>query len=441
MKTFRTYQPDQLLLLPPALNDWLPKGHLVHFISDVVDSLDLSEVYHSYNQEKGGQPPYHPLMMVKVLCYACCIGMRSSRQIERATWENIAFRVLTADQHPDHDSLASFRKKHLNALSNLFQQVLEMTTKANLIDLNHVAVDGTKVNANAGRDKTYSLTRVKKKEERLKKLVDEILSEADRIDREEDEKYGDRSTYQLPQEYRDRASRLKKIQELKEKMEKEAKEAEEQAEKERELKAQGSKRKGRPRKNKPAKELIRNLTDYDSRIMHLTSGNWAQAFNAQAVVDSKNQIIIASDVTNQGNDQGLLQPMLRQAIKNTGRKPKIATADRAYYKESTLRSKEFSGINILVPPQDMRRERKPGKGKRAFPYTTFMKTRIELPENKELYKRRKTIVEPVFGQIKESVLSFNRFTFRGLANVKREWDFLCAIHNLMKLYRSGWQPA
>jgi len=442
MKKFRNYQPNQLLLLPPAMSDWLPKGHLAQFVSDVVDTLDLHEIFDAYDGEKGGQPPYHPLLMVKLLTYGYMIGLRSSRQIERKTWEDVAFRVLAADQHPDHDSIANFRARHRAAFSKIFDQVLRIAFEAGLADLYHVAVDGSKINANASRYKSLTKERVEKREKKLQEHVNEILDEADKVDKEEDEKFGNRSTFQLPEELQDQEARLQRIRELKDRMEKEQKELDEAAEKERSKKkpAVGGRKKKPNAKSSKKKSLVRNLTDYDSRIMHQPGGNWAQSFNAQAVVDGKSQIIVAADVTNEGSDVKQLIPMLRLTEEKTGKKPQNASADTGYYSKGNVQAKELAGINLLVPP-GRSKERKTKHGKFAFPVSDLMRDKLEDPANKELYKKRKTIVEPVFGQIKDSVQSFRRFTYRGLEAVRQEWSIVCMTHNLMKLYRSGWRPA
>jgi transposase len=443
MKKFRTYQPNQLLLLPPALNDWIPDGHLALFISDVVDSLDLSEIYAAYDETKGGQPPYHPALMVKLLVYGYSTGVVSSRQIERATWEDIPFRVLAADQHPDHDSLATFRKKHLTALSRLFTQVLQFAMNAGLVGLYHVAVDGSKIPANASLSKSLSLQNVKKREQKLRASVEEILKQADKTDQEEDEKLGDRSTYLVPEELRNRESRLKKIQELKERMEEEQRaieEAEEEEKRKKKPQVGGRKRKPEPDQHKSdSKSLCRNSTDYDSRIM-LSKGHWGQCFNAQAVVDEQNQIIIAGDVTNEVSDVRQLVPMLELAEKNAGRAPQSASADAGYFSNANVQSPKLKHIDIVVPP-NRGTDRLTKSGRYMFTPSDHMRQKLSKPEYQELYKKRKTIVEPVFGQIKEATQAFRRFTVRGLGAVRGEWNIVCMAHNLLKLHRSGWRPA
>jgi transposase len=455
MKKFRNYQPDQLLLLPPALNDWVPEGHLSSFISDVVDALDLGEIYAAYDETNGGQPPYHPLLMTKLLVYGYCTGVRSSRQIERATWENVPFRVLAADQHPDHDTLAAFRKRHLKALGGLFQQVLNMALTAGIVDLEHVSVDGSKIGANAARGKTASYTKVVEREKRLKAYVEETLADAERIDAQEDEKYGAASNLELKGDLAKRQFRLAKIQELKARMEEEQKQIEE-AEKakavEKEKNRKGHGRGGRKRKqtkegatekdkdDDKESSFRRNPTDYDSRLMRQAGSGWGQSYNAQAVVDSKAQVIVASAVTNEGNDRQQLVPMLVLAKARAGRAPKIASADAGYSSNDQVTSNELKDIDLLVPPGQKRPEKEGRTGKQVFPPTQMMIDKLQKPVYKALYKLRKIIVEPVFGQIKEAN-GFRRFSFRGLDAVRSEWDLVSTTHNLQKLYRSGWKPA
>jgi transposase len=438
MKKFRTYQKDQLLLLPPSLNEWLPKGHLAQFVSDTVDLLDLSAIYDAYNSDKGGQPAYHPLMMVKLIVYGYSIGLRSSRQIERATWESVPFRFLSADQHPDHDSIANFRKRHLPALAKLFDQVLRIAMEANLADFYHVAVDGSKIKANASPYKSMSAEKANKQEEKLTKRIAEIFAEAEKVDQEEDAEYGNRSMFQLPKELQEREARLEKIKEFKERIEAEQKAIDEQVEEaKRNKKPPVGGKKRNPKEKKP---IVRNSTDYESRVMHQAGGNWAQTFNAQIVVDGKDQIIVAADVTNECSDVKQLVPMLTQVTQNTGKTPDNASADTGYFSNANVKAQELRDTNLLVRPKK-KKPRKINHGKFAFTASDRMHAKLEQDENKALYKLRKTIVEPVFGQIKSSVQAFHSFSFRGLSAVKNEWSMICMTHNLMKLYRWRVKPA
>lgn len=445
MKTFRKYQPDQLTLLPPSLRDWLPDGHPALFVGDLIDSLDLSEIMNAYSDALGGQPPYHPIMMCKVLFYAYFTGITSSREIERATWDQVPFRYLSADQHPDHDTLAAFRERHLLALSKLFDQVLKLALHAGLADLNHLAVDGTKVRANASRYESGSQSKFSEREKKIKSVIEKMFEEARETDAREDREIGSKSTYLLPPELRTQERRLKKIQEAKEKM------AQEEAEIKRDENAKKPKRKYKKQseatdstsnKTKESEGITRNLTDYDSRIMRLPGGNWGQSFNAQAAVDGKHQFIVAADVTNECNDLNQLLPLVSEVRRTTGKSPRNISADTGYFTRENIKSKELKGINLLIPPRktDLK-ESKHKRGLKAFPISYLMNEKLQKPENKELYRKRKTIVEPVFGQIKASVQGFSQFTFRGLEKVRQEWQLVCAIHNIHKLYRLGFQPS
>ena len=299
-KTFRSYEPDQLLLMPVALQEWLPADHLAYFISDVVDHLDLFSIMSRYEEERG-YPPYHPRMMVKVLVYAYSIGVPSSRRMEKRLHEDIGFRVLAANNTPDFRTISDFRKEHLEAVGGLFVQVLKLCQKAGLVKLGHVSLDGTKVKANASKHKAMSYGKMKEKEALLEAEVKELLKEAQEVDEEEDRRYGkDRRGDELPQELAFRESRLKKIGEAKAALEQEAKEQAEKA------KAQGKKHPG-----VPEEKAQRNFTDPDSRIMPAPGGKeFLQAYNCQAVVDSA-QVIVAADVTNQPSDKSQALPMVK----------------------------------------------------------------------------------------------------------------------------------
>lgn len=450
MKKFRDYNPEQLLLLPPSLREWLPEGHLATFVSQVVDSFDLSEFYDDYDGEKGGRPPYHPMMMVKVLCYAYCVGVPSSRRIEQALWESVPFRFLAADQHPDHAAIAEFRRRHLKALDHLFLQVLKLTMEAKLVSLENVSIDGTKVKADASRNKSFSLANAKKREEKLKATVERILAEAEAIDRAEDEKYGEQSTYMLPEALRSKEAQLKLIQELKEKMEKERSEKERQEQEERDQKEAkrpaGHKKLGRPKKPRsepdpdPDEKISRNQTDYDSRIMRQPGGNWVQGYNAQIAVDGKNQIVLAANVTNECNDFRQLQPMVDLTKENAGAYPKNVTADTGYFKTEVLRDLTYKTINFLIPPVRMKGARVKTRGQWAFHPADAMRAKLKEAANQKLYSRRKVIVEPVFGQIKSAKQRFQQFSLRGLEKVKNEWSLVCMTHNLMKLHKAICNP-
>ena len=324
-KTYLPYDPDQQLLLPAALQEWLPEDHLAYFISDVVDQLDLSDITARYEGERRGGPPYHPRMMVKVLLYGYCAGVASSRRIAQRLHEDIAFRVLAANNTPDFRTISDFRKDHLEALGNLFLQVLELCQQAGLVKLGHVALDGTKVRANASRHKAMSYGRMKEREEREERLqaeVDELLRKAQEVDEEEDRRYGkDRRGDELPEELAFREGRLRKIREAKAALEAAARAEAEQAESE-----------GRNHPRVPDDKAQRNFTDPDSRIMPGPGGrDFQQSYNCQAVVDSEHQVIVAARATDQPSDKGQAVPMIEETVGNTGAVPKEVSADAGYY--------------------------------------------------------------------------------------------------------------
>jgi transposase len=450
-KTFRTYDLNQRLLLPPDLREWLPENHLALFISDVVDELDLSAIVRSYDDGDGrGQPPYHPAMMVKVLLYAYCVGKPSSRKIERATYEEVAFRVLAADQHPDHASLAEFRKRHLAALAGLFVQVLRLCQEAGLVKLGHVALDGTKIKANASKHKAMSYARMEETERRLEQEVQRLLRQAEQVDAAEDAEYGPgRRGDELPAELARRESRLAKIRAAKAVLEQEAKAraaaAAEQARAKLAAREQrvGSAKGGMPKvpdptQARPAPKDQYNFTDPESRIMKdSATKSFEQAYNAQAVVsEGPAQIIVACGLTPVAADAGQLVPMLEQVEANTGRRADAALADAGYFSESNLSAPSLSGIELYIPPDRQTHGEPPtASGRPRSPTAEPMRTKLRSAAGHAAYALRKTMVEPVFGQIKEG-RGFRRFSFRGLAKVTGEWVLICLTHNLLKLFRA-----
>jgi transposase len=446
-KLFRPYSLDQRLLLPPDLRDWLPDGHLALFVSDVVDELDLSAIGAEYERGDGrGQPPYHPAMMVKLLLYAYCTGKPSSRKIERATYEEVAFRVLAADQHPDHDSLAAFRQRHLEALAGLFVQVLRLCQAAGLVKLGHVALDGTKIKANASKHKAMSYARMTTTEQQLEAEVRALLDHATQVDTAEDAEYGrGRRGDELPAELARRESRLAKIRAAKAALEQAAKaEAEQAAEVARAKVAAREQRVGSakggvpkvpdPAHAEPAPQAQYNFTDPESRIMvDGATKSFTQAYNAQAAVDEAGQVIVACLVTPAAPDVEQFVPVLAQVRANTGRRPATVTADAGYFSEANLTAPSVAEIDCYIPP-DRGTHRAAGARR---PYGTAiaeaMRAKLSTPEGRAIYALRKTLPEPVFGQIKEA-RGFRRFSFRGVRKVSAEWAVICLTHNLLKLF-------
>ena len=344
-KTYLPYDPDQQLLLPAALQEWLPEDHLAYFISDVVDQLDLSAITVRYEQERRGGPPYHPRMMVKVLLYGYCTGVASSRRIAQRLHEDIAFRVLAANNTPDFRTVSDFRKDHLEALGELFLQVLELCQQAGLVKLGHVALDGTKVRANASKHKAMSYGRMKEKEAQLQAEVDELLRKAQEVDEEEDRRYGkDKRGDELPEELAFREGRLRKIREAKAALEAEALAEAEQAESE-----------GRNHPGVPDDKAQRNFTDPDSRIMPGPGGReFQQSYNCQAVVDSEHQVIVAARATDQPSDKGQAVSMIEETILNVGTVPKEVSADAGYYSAKEVEELCTLGVDPFVAPEKTR---------------------------------------------------------------------------------------
>ena len=454
-KTFRSYDMNQQLLLPPDLRQWLRPDHLALYVSDVVEALDLSGILKVYEEGDGrGRPPYHPVLMVKLLIYGYCIGKMSSRKIEQATHDDVAFRVLSCNQQPDHDSIAEFRKRHLPELAKLFVQVLELCQRAGLVKLGHVAIDGTKIKANASKWQTMSYARMTEAEQELAAEVARLLAAAQRVDDEEDKLYGQgQRGDELPAELRNRESRLARIRELNADMEREAREAAEkkaeaakQRNKEHAQKEQesGQKFRGRPARVIDPEQVIpagktkRNFTDPDSRIMkdHGTK-TFQQAYNIQIGVDAQAQIIVAAKVVQAGVDQEQLVPLLREVEKNLGRLPNQVSADAGYYSRAAITHQSVRDVDLHVPPN----QRKPldWGPEVALPENATLQERmwhkLGSKAGREVFSKRKVIVEPVFAQVKH-VRGFRQFLLRGLAQVEAEWLLVCMTHNLMKMFRA-----
>ena len=457
MRSFKPYHPDQIFLMPPSLQEWLPEGHLAYFVRDVARELDLSAIYRAYEHaDDRGQPPYDPALMVTLLIYGYCVGVPSSRRIEKATYEDVAFRVLAAGAHPDHDSLAAFRQQHLSALAGLFVQVLRLCRAAGLVKLGHVALDGTKVKANASKHKAMSYGRMEEAEAKLQAEVDALLAEAARVDAAEDAQWGKgRQAEELPKELRRRETRLVKIRAAKAALEEEARVAAEAqagevderlAERARQEAERGRKFGGRPpalpapEQAAPDPKAQKNFTDPDSRIMpDGATKAFVQAYNAQAAVDGDSQVIVACAVTQQTNDKAQLVPMVQEIEKNLGEKPAQLSADSGYCSEENLRAEEIQEIDLYVPPGRERKLLSATESPTPSPVdatkTQQMRAKLQTPDGRATYAKRKGIAEPVFGQIKDP-RGFRRFLLRGLVQVTAEWALICLTHNLLKLHRN-----
>lgn len=452
---FRPYERDQLYLLPPDMKDWLPEKDMVWFIIDVVDKLNLDPLYRRYDNSRGGQPPYDPRMMTALLLYAYCQGLPSSRKIEKATYERIPFRVLTADQHPDHDTISNFRKTHLNDLAGLFVQVLRLCQKAGLVKLGHVSLDGTKVKANASKHKAMSYGRMEKKVPELRAEIESLMAQAEQVDAAEDAEFGKgRRGDELPEELKRRETRLARIQAAMAELEAEAQEQaehirHEQAEKEAALAAEGRKRRGPAPKEpdgKPAAKAQRNFTDPESRIMKDGATKaFEQAYNCQAAVDETTQVIVATNVTQQTNDKQQVEPLIEDLkSKNNGKTPEIVSADSGYFSERNIAYLQSEKIDEYIATGRIKHG-----AEQALPTSDtispeasikeMMAHKLKTDQGRAIYKKRKQIVEPVFGQIKEA-RGFRRCLLRGLDKVTAEWELICLTHNILKLYRYGACP-
>ena len=422
-KTYRAYDPNQQFLLPVAMQEWLPPDHLSYFISDIVDHLDLSAITSVYERESRGGPPYHPRMMVKVLLYGYCIGVASSRRIAQRLCEDIAFRVLSANNTPDFRTISDFRKDHLSELSELFLQVLVLCQRAGLVKLGHVSLDGTKVKANASKHKAMSYGRMKGKSAQLEAEVDLLLRGAAEVDEEEDRRYGvDKRGDELPAELSFREGRLKKIREAMSALEAEAA--------------------GRKRPGVPDERAQRNFTDAESRIMPAPGGReFVQAYNCQAVVDSANQVIVAARATNRSSDKRQAVGMMEETIANSGAVPRELSADAGYYSAEAIENIHALGVDPFIAPDQTRHGRvvapaPRGRIPRHLSARDRMRRKLRTKRGRERYALRMATVEPVFGQVKQG-RGFRQFLLRGLDKVNGEWMLICMGHNLLKLFRSG----
>ena len=480
---------DQNFLFPPSPRDWLPEGHLVYFILDVVELLDLGKIEDAIQaKDARGERPYNPAMMVALLTYSYCIGIFSSRKIAQATVEDVGFRVLTGGQHPHFTRINAFRKAHVAAFADLFKQILVLCQEAGLVKLGHVALDGTKIQGNASKHKAMSYQYMQELERRLETEIADLLARADEADAADDERLGEGNDEEdLPAELRRRQDRLAKLRETKEALEAEARKA--RAEHLRELaeccdeRAENTddetKRRADPSRAKNHREAAdglddagdsqapfetpdglpmhrpnttsegephpkaqRSFTDGDSRLM-TSGGSFLQGYNCQAAVDEADQIIVAESVTNHPTDAGNFEPMMRQVVENGG-PPEAATGDTGFWTSGVEQACLALGVDAFISTG----RRKHGQDEPAVPDEALspdadprekMRRKLRTPEGRAIHARRKATVEPVFGQIKEP-RGFRRFSLRGLTAVRAEWSFVCGTHNLLKLFRAGFRP-
>ena len=432
--SYRPYEPEQEMLLPASLQDWLPKGHLAYFISDTVDALDLKAFYARYAGGGSRNQPFHPAMMVKVLVYGYATGVFSSRKMERRLHEDLAFRMLGAGNFPKHRTIRDFRALHLLELSDLFVQVVKLAREMGLVKLGTVAIDGTKIKANASRHKAMSYERMQQAEGDLKAQIDALLERAKSTDAAE----ADEPEVDIPAEIERRADRLKAITEARERLEQRQRDADIER-----GRSEGDDRRPRDDDGKPTGGRYKrefgvpeptaqdNFTDPDSRIMTRAGGGFDASYNAQTAVDDHAHIIVAAELGNNAADVGQLVPMLNAVKANTGLVPEQALADAGYRSEDNFRVLASSSVDLVVA---MGRE-----GKRCAevdaktsPHTAAMAAKLQTDEGRAAYRKRKWIAEPPNGWIK-SVLGFRQFSLRGLHRVQAEFKLVCLALNLRRM--------
>ena len=436
-KTFQSWDVDQVVLLPPSVQELVPVGHLAHCVRDLVrESLDVSAILKPYTEDRGF-PPYDPTMMTALLLYAYSQGLYASRRIAKACEERVDFMAVTARQSPDFRTISDFRKRHLPALGGLFTQVLQLCQQAGLVRLGHVALDGTKIRASASKHKAMSYHRMKIAEPALAAEVAQWLAQAAASDAREDATYGiDRRGDELPEWVTNKPHRLEKIRAAKAALEADAQND-----------ARGKKRKAnhpsdRPQRGRPAKHppgtppnrAQRNFTDPDSRIMKAQDG-FIQGYHAQAAVDAAHQVIVAQGLTNQASDAHQLEPMLAHIKINMGRQARELSADAGYCSEHNLTALARRHVRGYVATGRHQHGEASATGARTtVPRTRVhaMKIRLKRAGYRSRYRLRKQVVEPVFGQIKQA-RGFRQFLLRGLAQVAGEWSLVCSAHNVLKL--------
>jgi transposase len=441
--SYRPYFPDQGLLLPSSLSEWLPEDHLAYFISDAVDAMDLEAFHARYEGDGRRRQPFDPRMMVKVLIYGYASGVFSSRKIARKLSEDVAFRVLSANNFPAHRTIREFRQLHLQEFSALFVQVVKLAKEAGLLSLGRVGIDGTRIKANASKHKAMSYERMQDEQARLKREIAGLLKQAEDQDQADEDRYGrDDDNGGLPPELKRRSDRLKVIEEAKARLEERQRQTDKADARTMDengvTRAMGGRRVGRAY-GVPEPDAQENFTDPDSRIMHTASGAFEQCYNAQAAVDEGSQLIVAASLTNRGSDQGNLVPMVDQVEYNTGSSPQLILADAGYAAESAFRELEQRQLRACVSLARNERRSRLVNARRS-PASARMAQWLRTPEGAAHYRRRKIIPEPVFGWIKQ-VLGFRSFSLRGLDAVSAEWRLICTAMNLKRLHRLGWMPA
>jgi transposase len=484
VKTYRPYSPEQSFLLPPSPREWLPEDHLAYFVLDLLEDLDLGAIERTLQaKDARGERPFSPRMMTAMLLYGYAVGVFSSRKLEKATYDDVAFRVLAAGEHPHFTTINDFRARHRNALAELFHQVLHECMSAGLVKLGHVAIDGTRMKANASKHKAMSYDRMKKEEARLKAEVEAMLAHAEKIDAEEDALYGvGQQPSDLPAELRRREDRMAKIRQVREALKKETEKAraaelvaladglrvkadepatspkfqadfltraaqddQKAAELDDDDPPPPAVDSDLPRNTPPKKpsgepkpKAQRNFTDPESRIM-FRDGTYVQAYNGQIAVDETHQIIVAAALSNQGTDAEYFEPMLRRVVDNCDAAPEKVTADSAYFSTDNVHAAEHLGCEPFISVGSHHRNGLPQETPSRPSHLTVereaMRAVLSSDRGRAAYARRKATVEPVFGQIR-SARRIQQMSFRGLVKNRCEWLLICATHNLLKLWRA-----
>jgi transposase len=452
-KTFRAYDPHQVFLLPPSLDDWLPGDHVARLVSELVEEvLDLEPFLASYVEARGF-PPYDPRLMLKLLIYGYVTGVRSSRAIERRCHDDVAFRFLAANAAPDFRSIARFRRRHLDALKGLFVQVLELCQRAGMVRLGRVALDGSKVRADASRRKAMSYGRMTEREADLAAEVDEMMAQAEATDVAEDERFGpDRRGDGLEGELARRESRLAKIRAAKADLEADA--ARRAGADAARRSWQASARRGdgttdaqrdaadaaheAAARARPDGKAQRNFTDPDARIMKTSDGSFHYCYNAQAVVDDAHQVIVATRLDNRSADAPAFASMLDEVTANCGHLPRQVLADAGYFSDDNVHAAAERHVDALIATGRLKHNETPPPAPRGrIPNNATPKERmarkLRTKKGKAAYARRKAIVEPVFGQI-DTCQGGKRLLLRGVHAAEAEWTFMGACHNLRKLF-------
>lgn len=444
-RKFREWTPDQDYLFPPSTRDWLPENHLVYFLLDVSQQIDITPILADYDSEKGGQPPYHPRMILVLLLYAYCVGVFSSRKIMARCETDVAFRAIVGEDIPDFRRIAEFRRRHLPHMQSLFLEVLALCREAGLLKVGRLALDGTKVKANASRHKAMSYDRMTAEEERLQKEIDELLASAQAADESEDQQHGDARGDELPDELARRQTRLEKIREAKAALEEQARQK--AADHVAQLESEGRRPRKDPDKAKPKAKDQRNFTDPESKIMKTSNKGFDQCGNAQAVAN-EDQIIVAADVTDQANDVRQVEPLVEQTVQNldeVGVEENIRafTADAGYFSEEnvdSLEANERIDASYIATGRLKHNEQVPpapkGRPPKDLTVKEKMARKLRTKKGRTEYARRKAIIEPPFGQIKQG-RGFWQFLLRGLDSMRGEWTLVCLTHNLLKVFRRG----